>query len=263
MDNRFDPNEENEIFQRKLLKDDLFEILHKRIIAGKYPPGEWLRQEEIASQLGVSQTPVREALDLLVSAGIAERVPFRGVRVLQLTTNEIIDAYALRLLLESAAARAAAHNRTQAQLDSLTSLVEQTKDLMTLNDMSRQRQLNREFHLLLVAAGGNQLLRKTYEMVTNSFPDWMLYEYMFRHPELLESSLTMEYDEHKAIVAAIASGDAELAAGQTLKHILNLGKELVAFLGIPENVLQPKEQELGPLFVEIQNLKTSQPPTQS
>jgi DNA-binding GntR family transcriptional regulator len=263
MDRRFDPNEEAGLFQRKPLKEEIFEILHKRIIAGKYAPGEWLRQEEIASQLGVSMTPVREALDLLVSAGIAERVPYRGVRVLQLTTNEIIDSYSLRLLLESAAARAAAHHRTQAQVEKLTSLVEQTKDLVTLNDMSRQRQLNREFHLTIVAAGGNQLMSKMHEMVTNSFPDWMLYEYMFRHPELLESTLTAEYQEHKAIVAAIATGNAELAAEHTLKHILNLGKELVAFLNIPESILQPKEQELGPLFVEIQNLKTSQTQTQS
>jgi DNA-binding GntR family transcriptional regulator len=262
MDRRFDPNEEAELFQRKPLKEEIFEILHKRIIAGKYAPGEWLRQEEIASQLGVSMTPVREALDLLVSAGIAERVPYRGVRVLQLTNNEIIDAYALRLLLESTAARAAAHNRTQTEIDRLVSLLTQTKDLVTLNDMSRQRQLNREFHLSIVTASGNQLMTKMYETVTNSFPDWMLYEYMFRHPELLESTLIAEYQEHKAIADAIADGNAELAAQHTVEHILNLGRELVAFLGIPESILRPKEQELGPLFVEIQSLKSSQAPKQ-
>jgi DNA-binding GntR family transcriptional regulator len=262
MEHRFDPNEDAGLFQRKPLKEEIFEILHKRVIAGKYPPGEWLRQEDIASQLGVSQTPVREALDLLVSAGIAERVPYRGVRVLQLTTNEIIDSYSLRLLLESTAARAAARNRTQAQIDNLFLIVEKTKDLMTLNDMSLQRQLNREFHLLIVAVGGNQLMNRVYEMITNSFPDWMLYEYMFRHPELLESCLNMEYLEHRAIAEAIAGGNAELAAEQTLKHILNLGEELVTFLGIPENILQLKEQELGPLFVEIQNIKNYQVPNQ-
>ena len=240
----------SEIFQRKPLKEEIFEILHKRIIAGKYLPGEWLRQEEISSQLGVSQTPVREALDLVVSSGLAERVPYRGVRVLQLTNNEIIDAYSMRLLLESTAARAAAYHRTQVQVEHISSIVEQTKDLMTLNDMSRQRQLNREFHLSIVSADGNQLMNKTYGMVINSFPDWMLYEYMFRHPELLESSLTQEYHEHKAIVEAIANGNAELAATHALEHVLNLGHELVTFLGIPESILQSKEQELGPLLLK-------------
>jgi DNA-binding GntR family transcriptional regulator len=115
--------------------------------------------------------------------------------------------------------------------------------------------------MAVVEAAGMPLLTKAYETVLNTFPDWMLYEYMFRHPELLEATLIAEYQEHKAIVEAIANGDAEQAAGHTLKHILNLGKELVAFLNIPESVLQPKEQELGPLFVEIQNLKNS--PTQT
>lgn len=247
-DNELD---ESELFQRRPLKEEIFKVLHKRIIAGKYPPGEWLRQEDISSQLRVSQTPVREALDLLVSAGLAEREPYRGVRVLQLTTEEIVDSYALRLLLESAAARAAACNRTQAQVDKLARILEETKPLMTLNDMSNQRQLNREFHNLLVAASGNSLLCKLYEMVSNKFPDWMLYEYMFRHPELLESSLTQEYQEHKAVADAIAAGDAELAAKSTIVHIQNLGQELVTFLGVPEALLKSKEQQLGLLLAKV------------
>ena len=72
---------------RKPLKEEVFEILHGRIIAGQYSAGEWLRQEEISSQLGVSMTPVREALDLLVSSGLAERVPYRGVRILEPSTR--------------------------------------------------------------------------------------------------------------------------------------------------------------------------------
>ncbi|MBK9208327.1 MAG: winged helix-turn-helix transcriptional regulator [Anaerolineales bacterium] len=59
----------------KPLKEEIFDALHRQIIAGKYSPGDWLRQEDIASQMGVSMTPVREALDLLVAASLAERVP--------------------------------------------------------------------------------------------------------------------------------------------------------------------------------------------
>ena len=58
---------EGEILKRRSLKEEIFQILHQKIVAGKIAPGEWLRQEEISNQLGVSQTPVREALDLLVS----------------------------------------------------------------------------------------------------------------------------------------------------------------------------------------------------
>ena len=73
-------NQETELIQKRPLKEDIFDVLHEKIISGLYKPGDWLRQDDIATQLGVSMTPVREALDLLVSSGLAERVPYRGVR---------------------------------------------------------------------------------------------------------------------------------------------------------------------------------------
>ena len=234
----------DQTLERKSLREEIFEVLHKRIIAGKVAPGEWLRQEEISVQLGVSQTPVREALDLLVSSGLAERIPYRGVRVLQLSTEEIVDSYVLRLLLESTAATAAARLRTQAQLMILSRMVDRTEALMTLNDMSAQMQLNREFHHMIVAVGGNSLMTHLYEMVSHQFPDWMLYEYMFRYPDLLQPSLTNEYYEHKAIVDAISVQDAELAAIHVITHIKNLGVELVSYLGIPRNLLAEKEKQM-------------------
>src|SRR3990172_3951568 len=103
----------------KPIKEQVFEALHQRIIAGEYSPGEWLRQEDIASRMEVSMTPVREALDLLVSAGLAERVPYRGVRVLELSHREIVESYGMRLLLEGAAARAAATRISREQLRAL------------------------------------------------------------------------------------------------------------------------------------------------
>ncbi len=235
---------DSHLLERKSLKEEIFDVIHTRIIAGKYAPGEWLRQEDISSQLGVSQTPVREALDLLVSSGLAERIPYRGVRVLQLTTDEIVDSYALRLLLESSAVAMTARNRTQEQLEALVSLLEKTEALMSLNDMSAQMQLNREFHHAIVAAGGSMLMTRLYETVSHQFPDWMLYEYMFRHPELLQPSLTKEFQEHKAIVDAISAQYPELAAQTVITHIKNLGDELVSYLGIPKSLLVEKEKLL-------------------
>ncbi|MGD0612935.1 MAG: GntR family transcriptional regulator [Anaerolineales bacterium] len=248
MVNHEDVKESLDAFQHRPLKEAIFEFLHDRIIAGRFEPGEWLRQEEIASRLGVSQTPVREALDLLVSSGLAERVAYRGVRVLQLSVEEMVDAYALRLLLEGSAARAAALNRTSVQVKELDHLVEAMKPLTTLKDMSAQRQLNREFHLLVASASGNLQLTRLCEMAANKFPDWMLYEYMFRHPELLQTSLEKEYTEHQAIAAAIAAADPDLAVLCVTRHIQNRRDELVAYLGIPPDLLDKKARQLNPLL---------------
>lgn len=235
---------EQEELRKRSLKESVFDLLHQRIVAGKYAPGEWLRQEDISSQLGVSQTPVREALDLLVSVGLAERVPYRGVRVPEWSRGEIVDAYILRLVLESSAARLAALNITPAQLDYLSKTIQQTKTLTRLEDMSVHRRLNKLFHLAIAEASGNRLMSKLYEMTSNLFPDWRLYEYMFRHPELLESSLGREYAEHQAIVEAISAHNPEQASLRAVQHIRNLKPELVDFLGISDELIEQKEGQI-------------------
>jgi len=240
MNSTLDPQKELENLQRKSLKEEIFDILHAKIIAGDVSPGSWLRQEDIATQLGVSMTPVREALDLLVSVGLAERVPYRGVRVPQPSADEIAEAYAMRILLEAAGARAAAIKREQAQVDELKRILSRMKGLLSLDDMSTLRQLSRQFHQSVVGIGGNNLLDKMHEMVMNSFPDWMLYEYLFRHSDLLGQSLADEYQEHMTLVEAIEAGDEKQAEQVAITHIRNLGEELVTFLGISQEILETK-----------------------
>ena len=193
-------------------------------------------------------TPVREALDLLVSVGLAERVPYRGVRVPQPTNEEIAESYAMRLLLEAAGAHAAALNRKQAQVDELKRILSRMKGLLSLDDMSALRQLSRQFHQSVVAIGGNGTLDRMYEMVMNTFPDWMLYEYLFRHADMLQGSLAGEYQEHMRLVEAIEAGDAELAEREAIAHIRNLGGELTTFLGIPHEALESKARLLSASF---------------
>ncbi len=234
--------------QRKSLRDEVFEVVHSRIIAGQYAAGEWLRQEEISSQLGVSMTPVREALDLLVSAGLAERVPYRGVRVLQPSTKEILNSYGMRLLLESAAVFAAAHAATPLQVAELRSILAESRSFVQLKDMSRQRVLSRQLHSAIVAASGNTQLHRIYITVLNTFPDWMLYEYLFRHPELLDESMNSEAREHAAIVEAVACHDPPQAVERTLEHLLKRGTELETYLGIPRDLVQATEAQVMPLI---------------
>ena len=232
---------DNQQLNKKPIKDEIFEILHQRIIAGKYKPGEWLRQEEISTQLGVSQTPVREALDLVVSAGLAEREPYKGVRVILLSESEIAESFGMRMFLEVSSSVSAASRITSEELQEMEEIVDKTKGLLTLNDMPTQRILNRQFHNTLVSASGNSMMIKMHAIVINTFPDWMLYEYMFRHPELLEENLEREYQEHKAIYNSLSQHDVKQARIATEIHFQNLGKELSEFLGLKKELLLDKE----------------------
>ena len=240
--------ENGELLRKRSLTDEVYEYLSDKIIAGKYSSGDWLRQEDISTLLGVSQTPVREALDRLVASGLAERVPYRGVRVPILEPKEIIDAFLLRMILETTGARLAAKAIQLEEAQVLSLLVQKTADLVTLEDMSTLRQLNKQFHTRLVEAACSPLLDKLYEMTTNAFPDWMLYEYMFRHPELLQSSLKREFHEHEAIVEALKTRDPQAASYQVACHIKNLWHDLQTILEISGNSIQDIDQQIDAMF---------------
>jgi DNA-binding GntR family transcriptional regulator len=237
-------HEETELIQKRPLKEDIFEVVHAKIISGVYKPGDWLRQEEIATQLGVSMTPVREALDLLVSAGLAERVPYRGVRVRKMSTKDVVEAYGLRLILEAVIAREATKNITPEQLAGLEAMLEEMKKQESLEAVSDARQLSREFHSAIAEASKNDLLIKLYAIVSNAFPDWLLYEALFRKPELLVDSMASTLQEHIAIVEALKEGNAENAVRMSIEHVMESGKWLEDYRDIPAEFLREKEEQV-------------------
>jgi DNA-binding GntR family transcriptional regulator len=242
------PTQESEFIQKRPLREDIFDVLHEKVISGTYKPGDWLRQDDIATQLGVSMTPVREALDLLVSAGLAERVPYRGVRVREMSTRDVVEAYGLRLVLEAVIAQEAARNITPDQVAALEGILEKMKKHETLQDVSSERQSSREFHTAVAEATRNDLLIKLYAIVTNAFPDWLLYEALFRYPELLADSMQSTYQEHVAIVDALRKRDGDGAVQKSIEHLMESGKWLAEYLDIPAELIREKEEQVSPLM---------------
>jgi len=241
-------HEESELIQKRPLKEDIFDVLHEKIISGKYKPGDWLRQDDIATQLGVSMTPVREGLDLLVSSGLAERVPYRGVRVREMSTKDVTEAYGLRLILEVVIAQEATKHITPEQVASLERMIVEMKKHNSLKEMSMARRLSREFHSAIADASKNDLLVKLYAVVANAFPDWLLYEALFRKPEILADSMADTHREHIAIVDALKKGDGDKAAQRSVEHVMESGKWLEEYLGIPAKLLREKEAQVATLL---------------
>lgn len=238
-------SDEQGLLEKKSLRSEVFELLRRRIVSGDYALGEWLRQEEIANELGVSPTPVREALDELVAEGLAERIPYRGVRVLQLTAEEIVDAYVFRLLLEVAAARLSAYNVTDEQARALRMILDETEDFLRLDDVSGYQHLNRRLHQRIAASSGNELLAHLYKLVVNRFPDWMMYGDLAEQPELRRSAMERDLQEHRTLVALIAEHRPDAASRQALRHMQGVGEELIAWADVPEAMLREKERQIG------------------
>jgi DNA-binding GntR family transcriptional regulator len=233
------------ISEHKSLAELSHEVIRERILSGHIKPGDWLRQEELSQQLGVSHTPVREALDLLVADGLAERVPNRGVRVSPIDENDIAEVYCLRLLLEPIVVGLTALNISEGGIDHLEKIVDQAESLTSLDHMPSRRKMNREFHVKISKNCGNATLSRLHDIVWNKFPDWMLYEGLYRDPNSLTPRLQREIEEHRGLLDAIANRNVNLAKQIATRHIKVMKMDLIEVFEISSQVLEEKQRQIG------------------
>lgn len=202
--------------------------LRADILEGRVKPGEWLRQERLAQDHGVSQMPVREALKLLASEGLVEHVPYRGARVVEFTPEDVEDLYACRAFIEGMAARFAAAHIASEEIAELESLRIRMAKCRTPEDLAEYRELNRLFHGVIFSASQRSYLVRTLAQLWAAFPT-MLWSNIPRvakrsAPERDEPDIA----EHAEIVAALAAHDAGRAERAVRFHIDAAGRTLVA-----------------------------------
>lgn len=219
------------------LSDVVFQRLRDAIIDRRLAPGQWLRQEALAQEYGLSQMPVREALRRLVAEGLAERIPYRGVRVFEFTPEDIADMFTVRLVLEGLAVRYAATAISRQEIETLKENLQRGAGLTEQAQMPIRRELNTQFHLSICRASGHRYLIRQVESLWSGFPSVMLYEGMRRQEELSPARLARENKEHWAILSALEARDAETAEAETRRHIRNLAGELAEVLGIDEALI--------------------------
>jgi DNA-binding GntR family transcriptional regulator len=226
------------IQSHRSLTDVVFERLRDAIIDGHLKAGQWLRQEALAQELGVSQMPVREALKRLVAEGLAVRIPYKGVKVVEFSPEDIVDICTVRLVLEGLAVRLATPLITAKDLERLKENLREAESYIGQDQMARRRQLNTDFHLAICQASGRQYLVRLLEMLWRWFPSVVLYEGTFRQKELLLARADREMGEHWAILEALERRDAQQAEEETRRHIRNLSQELTEVLGISKEVVE-------------------------
>ena len=214
------------------LSDRVYQRLRDAIIDGRLAAGEWLRQEALAQELGTSQLPVREAIRRLAAEGLAVRIPYKGVQVVEFSPEDIVDMFNVRMTLESLAVRYATLRIGAEELDELKKNLAEAVRYTGPDQMDRRRTLNTEFHLRICRASNHRYLIRQIEAMWVWFPSTMLYEGMRRQETLTQKRLQRENREHRAILSAMAHRDAPLAEQITQRHIRNLSKELAEVLGI-------------------------------
>jgi DNA-binding GntR family transcriptional regulator len=195
------------------------------ILGGTYATGDRLGEVELAAALGVSRTPIREALRLLASEGLVELTPNKGARVVTWSAAELEEIFALRAQVEGLAARRAAERVTAAELDELEKLaVEHAAATATgpARDLDRVYELNSRFHAGVVqAAGGGASLTGVVGSLVHSV---VLYRTLHTFgDEAMERSSR----HHLEIVAALSNRDPEWAECVMRSHLLAARAELL------------------------------------
>lgn len=191
--------------------DFVYESLRDAIWDGRIARGERLREEEIARNLGVSRTPVREALQRLHQRGLLAFGAGRGLVVAQLSQHQVLQLYAMREILEGSAARFAAQHATETDIAILYRLQNELRNAAP--DAMLLVMLNRRFHQAIYEAAHNQYLLQTLNMLHDSLA--LLHSATFRVPSRRRES----DEEHRSIVAAIERHDPDAAEKAAREHI--------------------------------------------
>jgi DNA-binding GntR family transcriptional regulator len=194
--------------------DHVYAALRERILAGELARGTRLRQASLADELGVSRTPLREALRRLSTEGLVEFSPNRGATVSELDFGDMRHAWAARVALEPGAARLAAERRDPDAIARMRRAVALQRGAR--RDRNANYAANREFHLALAAASGNPHLTRFAEMLWVPRIGVPIYE--AQAGERAEGP-TAWVEEHERITDAVADGDASLAEHLTRRHI--------------------------------------------
>jgi len=192
--------------------ESVYQYIKEKIVYNEFSSGTILREGELAAELNVSKTPVREALNGLKYDGLVEVIPYKGYIVSQLSIQELRDLFELRVILEISAAQLAIQRITKPQLDHFKMLA--TRKFDVDSDQARREfmKVNIDFHCYLGEASGNKQLA---DHMTNVIIKLQRSLYMASK----ESSLVKMEAEHLALVEAIERKDEEQAKQLILQHI--------------------------------------------
>ena len=208
-------------FKSVSLADQVFEKLEYDIIVGNYPRGEILTELKLVEQLGVSRTPIREALRRLEQERLIKDSG-KGSIVLGITLEDLMDIMDIRQSIEGLAAYYTTKNITADELAEMQRISELQDFYYNKQDMERLRQMDDRFHDSIYRLCKRSVICDTLRPLHRKTQRYR--RLSLDNPKRLANSI----DEHKDILNAIANGDADLAAKLTTEHIANAKKHMIA-----------------------------------
>ncbi len=215
----------------KPLRELVFESLREAIINGKLAPGERLMEIQMAEEMGVSRTPVREAIRKLELEGLVVMIPRKGAYVAGLSLKDIADVFEIRGALEGLAAELASERITDTELEELERYLVKISEDSETGNVDKVVETDTDFHSLIYKASRNQWLSQIIGNLREQIQ-------RFRTTSLsYPGRMKVAVEEHRKIVEAISIRDGELARKLAQEHIENAENSMM-------NMIQ-KDQKYG------------------
>lgn len=209
---------------RTALYEEVAELLRSRIFAHELPPGSWIDEQAIAEQLGISRTPMREALKVLASEGLVVLKPRRGCYVAELSEQDLDEVFPVMALLESRCAYEAARKATDEDIVRLEALHTDLEAHATSGDADKFFAANDAFHSALQDIAGNGWLKHLIDDTRK------VIKLTRRHSLQLEGRVEQSLAEHREIMAALRAKNPDLTAQRMHDHLLS-GRQALVKLG--------------------------------
>jgi DNA-binding GntR family transcriptional regulator len=192
------------------LSHDVARYVRRRIFSGGFPAGEYLRLDQLATELGVSVTPVREALLNLRAEGLLVQHPRRGFMVLEVTARDVSDVAMVQAFVGGELAARAAENITAEQVAELTRIQDALEQAYQHTDVDRMVQLNHEFHRLINVVADSPKLTQFMSGITRYAPEAVF--------PTLEGWPDLSIRDHRRVIAALQAGDGNAARTAMAEH---------------------------------------------
>jgi DNA-binding GntR family transcriptional regulator len=212
---------------RSRASDSVFDILRENILGRGFRPGDRLDVRALADQLGVSATPVKDAINRLAVEGLVEIRPRSGTFVAELAPDAVAETFEIRRALECLAAERVVTQLTPDLLARFRDVVDaMDRPVSTERDRTEHERKNVELHTLLVEASGNRRLTELYRSLNAHLTIARIHSR--RRPD--DDRLEQERREHRAILEALATRDAAALVSALDRHIRRAGSALVGDL---------------------------------
>ena len=216
----------NPVKKSQSLDEQAYQLIKQAIIQCALPPGESVAELRLASEMGISKTPIRKAMARLHQEGFLDNVPYRGYSVAEISVQDVAEVYQLRQILECYLVTETALHFSLAELDEIEQLIDKSDAALASGAPADYVEFNREFHRTFARKSGSQRIADILRNLEEHVRRIILYVVQSGDDDLLDN----QRDDHRQILMALREGDVAQATSMMRIHLSSFATTLVSRL---------------------------------